>query len=108
MEISREKENIRAALWTDNPATKEILEANHIQLSRILKDDGFNLEKFDVSLHQDMSSFQDREGRVLHPGPWGRDEFRDNPISTPFEASEVSPALMSRSYEGSKHVDLFV
>ena len=108
MEINREKGNIKATLWTDNPATKEILEAHQIQLSRILKDDGFKLEKFDVFLHQDMGSFQDREGRVLQRGPWGRDEFRDNPISAPFEVSEISPALTSRSYQGRKHVDLFV
>jgi hypothetical protein len=108
MEINREKGNIRATLWADNLATKEILEAHHGQLYTILKDDGFKLEKFDVFMQQDMSSFQDREGRVLHHGPWARDEFKEDTISTPLEASEISPALMSQSYQGSKHVDLFV
>ena len=108
MEINREKGNIRATLWTDNPATKEILEAHHIQLYRILKDDGFKLEKFDVFFQQDMGSFQDREEHVFHPGPWVRDEFQEDKVSAPPDVFEINPTLMSRSHRGSKHVDLFV
>jgi flagellar hook-length control protein FliK len=110
MEINREKGNIRATLWTDNPATKEILEAHHVQLSTLLKEDGFKLEKFDVFMQQDMSSFQDRGERVLQHGPWERDENRKDTISTPLETSEISPTptIMNQSFGGSKHVDLFV
>ena len=57
IEIHRDKDNIKAALWTDSQVTKEILESQKVQLQRILKEDGFHLGQFDVFVQQNMKSF---------------------------------------------------
>jgi len=61
IEVKREKENIKAILWTDNPQTKTVLEANQAHLCKILKEDGFTLQKLDILFDQDTRSFQERE-----------------------------------------------
>jgi flagellar hook-length control protein FliK len=107
MEINREKENIKATLWTDNPATKEILETHQIQLQKILGEDGFKLEKFNVLVQHDMGSFQQQGERSIHNGPWRKRGFEEGKSLSP-EPLEVSPLVANFSHRGSIYVDIFV
>jgi hypothetical protein len=60
IEILRDKESIQATVWTENQITKEILEGSRMALHKILREDGFRLDRLDVFLHQDLRSFQER------------------------------------------------
>ena len=68
IELHREKEEIKATLWADNPKTKEILENNQFQLQKTLEGHGFKLEKYDVFLQNDMASFQGKEEKPVFHG----------------------------------------
>jgi flagellar hook-length control protein FliK len=108
MEIYRDKENIKATLWTDNPVTKEILEAHQIQIHKILKDDGFTLEKFSVFVQQDMTSFQGRGENSIAHGQSTRTTARDDQGSQPPELSEMVPILKNLPYGDNQVIDIFV
>jgi flagellar hook-length control protein FliK len=108
MEINRDKGNIKATLWTDNPATKEILEAHQIQLQKILKDDGFKLEKFDVLYQQDAGSFQDRERRSIDQEQMKQGRFNSAGTLRSVGALEGGPRITNLNSKGSNSVDVFV
>ena len=107
MEINRDKENIKATLWTDNPVTKEILETHQIQLQKILREDGFKLENFNVLVQQDMGSFQQQEEKAVHHGLWRKRGFDEEKSLSP-KSLEVPPLVANLSHRGSIYVDLFV
>ncbi len=106
MEINRKEGNIRTTLWTDNLITKGILEAHQIQFYRILERDGFHLEEFNVFIHQEGGSFQERGESPTEYGRWsgGRYKEEKGPLSSePFEIN----AVMNLPHRGSQYVDLF-
>jgi hypothetical protein len=108
VEIDRNKENIKAVLWAEQPITKEMLQAHETELHRILKADGFNLEKFDVFARQDMGWFQEpKENHVKHD-QWSQgDSFRQTG-SLLQGRSEVSPVAIQKSPGGDRSIDVFV
>jgi len=108
MEINRGGGNIRATLWTDNPVTKEILEMNQSQLHRILKEDGFKLEKFEVFTQQDMESFRERGESLYDHSPWAKNGFRGLKASPFIEPVEITPTEMNLSHRGNNSIDVFV
>ncbi len=108
MEITKGEGNIRATLWTDNPVTKEILELNQGQLHRILKEDGFKLEKFEVFTQQDMESFRERGESLYDHRPWAKNEFRGLKESPFIEPVEITPTKMNLSHRGNNSIDVFV
>jgi flagellar hook-length control protein FliK len=108
MEINRDKEHIQAVLWTDNLITKEILESHQIQLDKILREDGFKLEKFDVFLHQDMGSLQQQEENLIDAKQQGQGQFEEDELSLPIEELETDPIVMGIFHGGSQYLDLFV
>jgi hypothetical protein len=77
MEISREKDSIKAILWADNPTAKVALEACQTQLQKIMQNEGFKLEQFNVFLQENLGSFQERKETPLNPDPWNADESKD-------------------------------
>ncbi len=84
LEITREKENIRAKIVTETPLTKELIEHNYWPIQRIIEREGFRLERFDVFSLMDME--------------WGREEggehFGQNSRGKVFPAvSEINEAL---------------
>ena len=99
IEIKRDQENVRATLWTDNPVTKEILEAQQVDLHRMLREDGFKLEKFDVFFQQG-EAFQERKEDFM--------ACRQETRGTHQEQKEVSSDLPALSPAGSKYVDRFI
>lgn len=54
LEVTREKENIRAKIYAENPLTKELIEHNYWPIQKILEKEGFRLERFDVLSQFDM------------------------------------------------------
>jgi hypothetical protein len=108
MEITKGEGNIRATLWTDNPVTKEILEMNQGQLHRILKEDGFKLEKFEVFTQQDMESFRERGESLYDHRPWANNGFKEHKASSFIEPVEITPTEMNLSHRGNNSIDVFV
>ncbi|GEM_PF-2463618 len=54
IEVTREKENIRAKILAENPLTKELIEHNYWPIQKIIEKEGFRLERFDVFSPLDM------------------------------------------------------
>ena len=67
MEIQREKEQVKATLWTENPDTKQILESSQHSIQKIIETEGFSLETFDVFVEQDLGAFQESRERMPSP-----------------------------------------
>jgi hypothetical protein len=107
IEIHRDKEQVKAILWVDNSATKDILESSQLQLQKILEGDGFKLGKYEVFVQKDMGSFQgnDRDPVSQERGHQG------NPLAQPDSTwalpSEMVGGITSTGW-GSRYVDLFV
>ena len=108
MEISKDKGNIKAVLLTNNVMTKEILEANQSQLHRILKEEGFKLEKFEVFTRQDMESFRERGETLNDHSPWAKNEFREHKESPFIGSLEIPPTAMNLSHRDNNSIDVFV
>ena len=98
---------MKAILWADNSATKDILESSQSQLQKILEGDGFKLGKYEVFVQKDMGSFQrnDRDPVSQERG------HQDNPMAQPDSTwalpSERVGGIISTGW-GSRYVDLFV
>jgi hypothetical protein len=107
IEIHRNKEEIKASLWTDNSMTKEILENNQFQLQKTLEGNGFKLEKYEVFVQSDMGAFQGSdENHVSH-------DKESRPQTLEIQESELSQPLevlagIIRAGGKSNYVDRFV
>ncbi|MBM4333053.1 MAG: flagellar hook-length control protein FliK [Deltaproteobacteria bacterium] len=108
MEISRNKENIKAALWAEKPLTKSALEASHFQIQKIMESEGFKLEKFDVFIRQDMGSFPGHRDDPINRNPWNRPGSGEN-SQEKTESLETIPNMMIKmSKPGMSYVDVIV
>ncbi len=67
LEIQRDKEQVKATLWAENPHTKQVLEANQISIQKIIESEGFSLESFNVFVEQDLGAFQESRERMRNP-----------------------------------------
>lgn len=72
LEITREKENIRAKILAENPLTKELIEHNFWPIQKIIEKEGFRLEKFDVFSHLDMGFREEAKEEHLTPKSQGK------------------------------------
>lgn len=66
LEIHREKENVRATVLTDNQMAKTVLEGHQLEIQKIIEKEGFTLEKFDVSVDPQMSSFRESREKEMN------------------------------------------
>ncbi len=83
LEITRDKENIRAKIVTETLLTKELIEHNYWPIQRIIEREGFRLERFDV-FSQDMDWAREERG----------EHFGQNSRGKVFPAvSEINEAL---------------
>jgi flagellar hook-length control protein FliK len=107
MVIDRSKEDIKATLWTDNPATKATLETNQLQIQKIIESEGFKLEKFDVFVQQDMGWYQGGKDDPMNPNPGS--PASPSEIRAPLSGSpDPLPAVARAVHPASKYLDLFV
>lgn len=107
LEIDREKGNLRTTIWAENIVTKEILEHHQIQLEKILRGEGFKLEKFEVLLQQDMGTLHHRDdtfGDRRQPQEGHKGESLYSPLSS-IDTLSTERILFP---QGSQYVDLFV
>jgi hypothetical protein len=108
IELHRDKEEIKATLWADNPKTKEILENNQFQLQKTLEGHGFKLEKYDVFVQNDMKSFQRNEEKPIFHHGQGSQKQSLQIKETEFPPSlEILPGAIPRAW-GSKYIDRFI
>jgi hypothetical protein len=107
IELHRDKEEIKATLWADNPKTKEILENNQFQLQKTLEGHGFKLEKYDVFLQNDMGSFQGKEEKPVFQGQGGRTQSLQIEQAELPPSLEIHPGAIPGAW-GSKYVDRFI
>jgi len=108
LEVKRDKENIIAKLWTDNPEAKEILDMNKVHLSKMLKDDGFVLEKFDVLFSQDTRSFHDREKNFFHHPRWTEESAREDGTPSSGAPHGIDSIGEISIHRGSGYLDVLV
>ncbi len=104
LEIHREKEGITTTLWAENALTKSTLESSQIQIQKIVENEGFHLEKFNVFIQQEGRSFgEERRGPVYRQA---LDERREN-ISA-VEGFSPSAAAEGNRRSGNNSLDVFV
>jgi len=107
IEIHKEKEEIKATLWADNPLTKEILENNQSQLQKILEGDGFKLEKYEVFVQNEMGSFPGKEESPVFQGPGSRKQSLETQEAELPQSLEVLPGAIPAA-GGSQYIDRFI
>jgi flagellar hook-length control protein FliK len=68
LELHRNRQTVEAQVWTDNPATKGLLETQQGQLHKALEQEGFRLDRFEVAVQPDLKSFsEERWAQGRHP-----------------------------------------
>jgi hypothetical protein len=107
IELHRNKDEIKATLWADNPKTKEILENNQFQLQKTLEGHGFKLEQFEVFVQHDMGSFPGKEENPVFQGPGGRAQSLQIEEAEWPPSLETLPGAISAS-GGSQYIDRFI
>lgn len=93
MEVTKEKEVVKAALWTESHAARELLEAHRKELFKILEENGFKLEKFDVFVQEEAGRFFEERENPLLKGDWeggdakeGQEDLPPPPPEIPFSS----------------------
>jgi len=108
MEITKEREIVKATLWAESPVAKELLETHRSELSRILETGGFKLERFNVFVQHGMKDFYDGGRNSMFNGEKSSDRFvenHDSPVEYSPENS-TPPAILN--LHGNRSIDLFV
>ncbi len=102
MEVTKEKETVRATLWAEIPTTKELLDAHRIELRKILQENGFKLERFDVFVQQEADRFMEQRGFSFLGG---QQEHRETQEDRAIQSSESPdrPSVAVRPYPGVSH-----
>jgi hypothetical protein len=97
MEVTKEKDTVRAALWAEIPATKELIDAHRMELRKVLGENGFRLERLDVFVQQGTDRFTEGKG---YPFLGGQQEHADTKEDRAILSSESSegPSIAARSY----------
>ncbi len=107
IELHRNKDEIKATLWVDNPKTKEILENNQFQLQKTLEGHGFKLEQYDVFVQNEMGSFPGKEESPVFQGQGSRTPSLQIEEAEWPPSLEILPGAISAS-GGSQYIDRFV
>ncbi|MDI6762833.1 MAG: flagellar hook-length control protein FliK [Thermodesulfobacteriota bacterium] len=108
MEVTKEKEMVRATLWAESPVTKELLEAHRTELRRILEEGGFKLEKFDVFVQQGADRFMERKEHSFSRGQQEVSELNGDGAFLSPESSDVL-SIAVRRYPGmSSYIDRII
>ncbi len=107
LEIQRDKEQVKATLWAENPNTKQILESNQLSIQKIIESEGFSLESFNVFVEQDLGAFQESRERMGNP-----DSATSNPTAEAKGELIGSPTALPLFVSGSggrvRSIDLII
>lgn len=108
MEVTKEREIVKATLWAESPATKGLLDTHRAELRRVLEEDGFKLERFDVFVQQEPNQFPERRESSFLREEWKEREIREDRASLSSELTNGSPVEV-RQYSGMKsHINRIV
>jgi flagellar hook-length control protein FliK len=108
MEIKREEGRVRATVWTENAVTREILSSQQGQLHRLLKEDGFVLDRFDVFTGHQAGWFEGRKEETVGQDPWSGREPSEKEGRTPVPETPEAASLLFPSAGGRYGIDLFI
>ena len=107
MEIQRDKEQIKATLWAENPNTKQILESNQLSIQKIIETEGFSLESFNVFVEQDLGTFQENRERMNYPERASSNSTAE--MNRASVADSAAPPLFARESGGwLRAIDLII
>ncbi len=108
LELHRNRQTLEAQVWTDNPATKGLLDGQQAQLHKALEEEGFRLDRFQVVVQPDLKSFQEERWAQ------GRQAGGDGPPGQPKgDPSETTPPArpvgkVSRFQNGNQYIDTWI
>lgn len=108
LEIQRDKEQVRATMWAENPNTKQILESNQFSIQKIIETEGFSLESFNVFVEQDLSAFQESRERMQNPSEAATSGSKDE-VKGELSVEPIAPARFAqRGGGGLRSINLIV
>jgi len=108
LEIQRDKEQVRATMWAENPNTKQILESNQFSIQKIIETEGFSLESFNVFVEQDLSAFQESRERMPNPSEAATSGSKDE-VKGELSVEPSAPARFAqRGGGGLRSINLIV
>jgi flagellar hook-length control protein FliK len=108
LELHRNRQTLEAQVWTDNSATKGLLDGQQAQLHKALEQEGFRLDRFQVVVQPDLKSFQEERWAQ------GRQAGGDGPPGQPKgDPSKTTPPAhpagkVSRFQNGNQYIDTWI
>jgi flagellar hook-length control protein FliK len=106
LEIDRNHEYVKTTLWADTPQARAALESGYLEIQRIVENEGFKLEKFNVLVQQEMGSSPGRRESSLNPQTRDGAEFSEAQ-APPFNPPDPLHSIRA-AHPGSGHLDLWV
>ena len=106
MEIQRDKEQIKATLWAENPNIKQILESHQLSIQKIIETEGFSLNSFNVFVEQDLGAFQESRERMRNPEPATSNSTAE--AKGELNGGPTAPPLFVRGSSGLRSIDLII
>ncbi|MBI5584045.1 MAG: flagellar hook-length control protein FliK [Deltaproteobacteria bacterium] len=108
LELHRKGQTVEAQVWTDNSATKGLLDTQQGQLHKALEQEGFRLDRFEVAVHVDLKSFQEERWAQGRQPAWpeARGQQEEHPAET--ARSMVPEKKVGRFQNGNRFIDTWI
>lgn len=106
--LEKDKEVLKATLWAEHQATKELLEIHRQDLRRILEADGFKLERFEVYVEQDTDRFLEERAFSFLERRQGHGRIEENTAMRISENSETHSLEDRRYLEEGRYIDRII
>jgi len=108
MEVTKEKDVVKAALWTESQAARELLEAHRKELYKILEESGFKLEKFDVFVQEEAGRFFEKRQNALLKGNREKEDATGGQEGLPPVPPEIHLASFGSFSRMNRYIDSFI
>jgi len=108
MEVTKEKDVVKAALWTESQAARELLEAHRKELYKILEESGFKLEKFDVFVQEEAGRFFEKRQNALLKGNREQEDATGGQEGLPPVPPEIHLASFGSFSRMNRYIDSFI
>jgi hypothetical protein len=107
LELHRSRQTVEAQVWTDNPGTKGLLDSQQGQLQKALEQEGFRLDRFVVTVQQDLKSFSEERWAQGRQPAWerGPEQPKEAPEPAPPRAGAADPL---RFTHGNSYIDTWI
>lgn len=109
IEVKNNKKHVEIFLCAENSDTKKLLELNREYLSKILIEDGFKIERFEIYFHQEMNSFQNRHENLFKEGKrFSRNYQETEEVDVIQEEWVNEKNIMEQYFWEDRHIDLMI